>query len=143
MDRSRKGSGVRTEKYQITVIAATKSFYRNASSLQLRLEPLDDGRRNMLRRLAGRAAHVRALRIDARRFRAAVLHQEINVIDRRLVVELAVDAEDRRRRLVEQPKRFQRQARRGLEKLLERLGAHGAAAGFEQTLRVEKERRAA
>jgi hypothetical protein len=43
-----------------------------------------------------------ALGIDAGFLRIAVLHQEIDVLDRRLVVQLAVDAEERRRRPVEQ-----------------------------------------
>src|SRR5580700_4670903 len=129
------------EKYQIAVIAGHE--VASPLSLQLPFEPLNNHRRDVLRRLAGRAAHVRALRVDARRFRGAVLHEQIDVVDRRLVVELAVDAEDRRRRLVEQPESLQRQARRGFEKLLERLGAHGAAARFEQAVRAEEIRRAA
>ena len=71
----------------------------------------DDGLGDVLGGLAGRAAHVVAVGIDPRRLRVAVLHQQIDVGDRRLIVELAVDAEQRRRRLVEQPHRLERQRR--------------------------------
>src|SRR5580704_2905382 len=53
------------EKYQFTVIAERKVTSPHPLSLQLCLEPLNDGCRDVVRRLARRAAHVRALRIDA------------------------------------------------------------------------------
>ena len=93
--------------------------------------------------LARRAAHVVALGIDARRLRIAVLQQQIDVGDRRLVVELAVDAEQRRRRLVEQAHGLERQRRDGRQKFLDRLHAHRAAAGVEQARRAEQIGRAA
>src|SRR5262249_5793242 len=72
------------------------------SAYELRLQPIHDGVGDVLRRLTGGAAHVMAVRIDAGALRTAVLHQQVDVGDRRLVIELAVDAEDRRRRLVDQ-----------------------------------------
>src|SRR3977135_4256685 len=69
---------------------------------QLPLQPPYDRIPDLVLRHAGGAAHMGALRIDARLLRRAVLHEQIDVVDRRLVVELAVDAEDRRRGLVEQ-----------------------------------------
>src|SRR5262249_52019676 len=64
---------------------------------ELPLHPRHDRVADLVLWHAGGAAHVVALRIDARLLGRAVLHQEVDVVDRRLVVELAVDAEDRRR----------------------------------------------
>jgi hypothetical protein len=72
-----------------------------------------------------------------------VLHQQIDVGDRRLVVELAVDAEQRRRLLVEQAHGLERQRRHRRQKFLDRLHTHGAPARVEQARGAEQIGRAA
>src|SRR5262245_15969494 len=104
---------------------------------QLLLQPAHDHVADLVLGDAGGAAHVVALGVDARLLRIAVLHEEVDVLDRCLVVELAVDAEERGGGLIEQAHVEQREPRHGGEKLLERPRAHGAAARFEQARRAE------
>src|SRR5262245_46901490 len=110
---------------------------------QLLLQPAHDHVADLVLGHAGGAAHVVALGVDARLLRIAVLHEEVDVLDRGLVVELAVDAEERRRGLIDEPHVEQREPRHGGEKLLERRRAHGAPARFEQARRAEGIGRAA
>ena len=78
-----------------------------------------------------------AFGIDAGLLGIAVFHQEVDIVHRRLIVELAVDAQQRCRRPVQQPLLFERQRGRNPEKFLKALHAHRPAAGLEQADRPE------
>src|SRR6478735_2083978 len=87
-----------TTSFQVRRFAASGMTAEDQATLlrQPFLQPSDNHVGDLVGMLTGRAPHMVAFGIDPRRFRIAVLHQEINVGDRRLVVELAVDAQKRR-----------------------------------------------
>ena len=68
----------------------------------------------------GRAPHVTACRVHPGLLRAAVIHQQINVVDRHLRVAGPVDEQHRRRRLLQKSARHERHPRREREELLAR-----------------------
>src|SRR5262245_21666628 len=87
--------------YEPRAVSGTFGPWLAARSLDSALQPGADRLRDLGSVAPRRASHVAAFGIDARFLGIAVLHQEIDVGNRGLVVELAVHAEDSRRGLVE------------------------------------------
>src|SRR5262245_29309896 len=82
------------------------------STRELVRQPARDQVWDLILGHAGSAAHVAALRVDARLLRTTVFHQQVDILHGCLIVELAIDTEDRCRRLVEQTEVQQREFRR-------------------------------
>src|SRR3972149_949718 len=95
---------------------------------QFAFQPRRDDPDDLVVGLALLTAHVAGARNNPQVFRATMLGKQIKIADGMLVVLFAVDAEQRRAGLVDQPLRHQGQSRGDLERLLQRPGAENVSA---------------
>src|SRR6185369_6232156 len=126
-DRRRRMRGVKRKGNSGSALIESSRLYRKSRRLvQLSVQPVDHSLKNIVDR-----AHV-STGEKAHRLGIAVLEQQIKILDRHLLVFLAVDEQHRRARPIQQSLRDERQRRHHRAELVESPFAEEIGARVDQ-----------